>query len=419
MINPAFVQFDDNMFHQLRQLLADIPAAEGLPVMNMTIGEPQQPAPELLAATVARHDNRWNSYPKPMADESMQADLLAYIEQRFGRKAKEMITPDAHLVAVPGTREPLHFLGLCVAGSKADGCALVSNPYYHAWRAGAMASGGEIIYMNLTEQTGYLPDLEAVDAADLNRCMIMYICAPSNPHGALADAAWLRQAAKLARQHDFLLVVDECYIDIWRDEQPVGMLRALADDLADNLAGDLPQDPEQDPLRNIVILNSLSKRSNAAGLRAGFLAGDKRVIAAYIKLISNGGALLPTPLLRAAGALYRDQAHQDRIRAHYDKAFSAAQSILGVAPPKGGFFLWLKVRDDIAFTKILWQEAAIRVMPGRYMAAQTKAGNPGAGYVRLALVHDHDIIEQALHRIAPLYAAECADTDIAGDRHVG
>lgn len=413
MINPAFVQFDDNMFHQLRQLLADIPAAEGLPVINMTIGEPQQPAPDVLATTVARHDDGWNGYPKPVADEMIQADIMAYIEYRFGRKAKEMITPSAHLVAVPGTREPLHFLGLCIAGSKPDGCALVSNPYYHAWRAGAMASGGEIIYMNLTEKTGYLPDLDALDEAQLSRCMIMYICAPSNPHGALAEAQWLRQAARLARAHHFLLVVDECYIDIWRDLQPVGMLQALAEDLAD------PQDSDLDPLRNIVVLNSLSKRSNAAGLRAGFLAGDKRIIAAYIKLISNGGALLPTPLLRAAGALYRDKTHQDHIRAHYDKAFALAEASLGVTPPKGGFFLWLKVSDDILFTKTLWQDAAIRVMPGRFMAAETRAGNPGAGYIRLALVHDHDVIKEALHRLAPLYAADQAHTDGSGDRHVG
>lgn len=396
MINPDFSLFDENMFNRLRGLLDGIESPKGLTVINMTIGEPKLPAPNLVAETISAHASYWNGYPKPVGDAEMHQDVMAYITVRFGAEAASIITPEDHLLPIPGTREPLHFLGLCVAGSKPNGCALVSNPYYHAWRAGALASRGDIIYMNLTEAHGYLPDLDGLERDTLARCQIMYVCAPSNPHGATASKSWLRQAVELARLHDYLLVVDECYIDIWRGTKPTGMLEVLAE-----LGAGL-----DDPMQNVVVLNSLSKRSNAAGLRCGYLAGDRRIIAAYTKIIANGGALVPTPILRAAGALYRDDVHQKAARAHYDKSFALAETILGVKAPQGGFFLWLKVNDDLAFTKRLWQEAGIRVMPGRFMAAETKDGNPGAGYIRIALVHDHAQIEQALHRIAPLLKAE-------------
>lgn len=396
MINPDFALFDENMFHRLRGLLDDLDAPADMAVINMTIGEPKQSAPGLVSDTIADHAEYWNGYPKPAGDDVFQGDVMQYIHHRFGADAASIITPSVHLLPIPGTREPLHFLGLCVANTKENGCALVSNPYYHAWRAGALASGGDIIYMNLTEAQGYLPDLDGLTADTLARCQIMYICAPSNPHGATASRAWLKQAVELARLHNFLLVVDECYIDIWRGTKPVGMLEVLAE-MPSNLA---------DPLQQIVILNSLSKRSNAAGVRCGYMAGDRRIIAAYTKLIANGGALVPTPILRAAGALYRDESHQQAARAHYDTSFALAENILGIDAPQGGFFLWLKVGDDLVFTKRLWQEAGIRVMPGRFMAADTKTGNPGAGYIRVALVHDHDVIEEALHRMAPIVKAK-------------
>lgn len=396
MINPDFALFDENMFHRLRGLLDGLQAPSDLPVINMTIGEPKQAAPELVSDTIAAHADHWNGYPKPAGDADMQGDVLSYITERFGAAAASIIDPDKHLLPIPGSREPLHFLGLCVSGSKPHGCALVSNPYYHAWRAGALASRGEIVYMNLTEASGYLPDLDGLSAEMLARCQIMYICTPSNPHGATASKGWLKQAVEHARVHNYLLVVDECYIDIWRGTKPIGMLEVLAE-----MQGGIG-----DPLQQVIVLNSLSKRSNAAGLRCGYMAGDARIIAAYTKLIANGGALVPTPILRAAGALYRDDAHQKAARAHYDKSFALAEEILGISAPQGGFFLWIKVSDDLDFTKRLWQQAAIRVMPGRYMAADTDVGNPGAGYIRVALVHDHDVIAEALHRMAPFLKAD-------------
>ena len=158
-----------------------------------------------------------------------------------------------------------------------------------------------------------------------------------------------------------------------------------------------------DPLANVVVLNSLSKRSGAAGLRAGFMAGDKEVITQYLKLVANGGSLVPTPLLSVAADLYEDEAHVVDIRAYYDANFELVKRHLGISPPQGGFFLWLKVDDDVEFVKRLMAEQAVRALPGSFMGSETADGNPGAGYVRLALVHDAKITNEALGRIAKIY----------------
>jgi N-succinyldiaminopimelate aminotransferase len=288
----------------------------------------------------------------------------------------------------------LHLLGHCVRGAKQSAAALVTNPFYHAWRAGALASGGEILFLNAGADTGFLPELGALDDAVLKNTTIMYLCSPSNPHGVIASAEYLAEAISLARRYDFLLVMDECYSDIWRNNKPISALEVAA------------QLPHQDDIfSHLIIVNSLSKRSNAAGVRAGFLCGDKRIIAAYKLLVSNGGALVPTPLLAAAGALYRDQEHNKIICAHYKTSYAIADKALSCGVPDGGFFLWLETPpsycgDDKQYVRDLYVQAGIKAIPGSLMAVTVNGINPAAGYVRLALVHEHEIIEHAMIRLA-------------------
>ena len=160
---------------------------------------------------------------------------------------------------------------------------------------------------------------------------------------------------------------------------------------------------DEDPLRNLVVVNSLSKRSSAAGLRAGFIIGDASVIAQYGKIVANGGSLVPTPLLAVAADLYADDRHVEEIRAHYDESFAIARRHLGIDPPPGGFFLWLEVGDDVAFVRQLMAEQGVRALPGQFMGAPGAGSNPAAGFVRLALVHDHPKIEDAMSRVARLW----------------
>ena len=393
MLNPDFAIFQDNMFIAARRLMADLTPPEELGEMLLTIGEPQMPPPEFVQEIMADRRTSWQFYPKPDGSAQFRQAVHDYIGRRFGRPASARLDPDRHILPVPGTREPLHMLGWLKKATKPHPVALVTNPFYPAWRTGALASGGEIIYLNAAAENGFLPDLAAVPDDLLARTVIVYLCAPSNPQGTLASRAWLTKAVQLAREHDFLLVMDECYIDIWREEKPLGLLEVAA-----GIDG-----PDAEPLANLVVVNSLSKRSNAAGLRGGFLCGDARIIEAYRLLAANGLALVPDGLLSVAAALYSDDRHNADIRAHYDKSFALASRALNIVPPKGGFFLWLPVGDDKAFARDLYQQTGLRVMPGSCMGVVSDGINPAAGFVRAALVADHPQIAAALDRLAPFW----------------
>ncbi len=397
--NPAHAIFDENMFVQLRGLLDPITPPNGLPVLDMSIGEPQQPPTKLLTDSVLRHNEQWQFYPKPTGSPRFTEAVENYIAQRWPEAA--CLADSSQIIPVPGTREPLHLLGHLVAGSKANSVALVTNPFYHAWRAGAQASGGEVICINSGVDHNFLPALHELDSTTLDRTSILFLCSPTNPQGSVMDLDYLVTALQLARTHDFLLVMDECYADIWRGSPPTGMMQAAAA-LAQHGSGNR----SGNPLANIVVLNSLSKRSGAAGLRAGFMVGDKHVIAQYVKLVGNGGSLVPTPLLSVAADLYEDEAHVADIRAYYDANFALAKKYLGIIPPQGGFFLWLKVDDDVEFVKRLMAEQAVRALPGSFMGVKNASGNPGSGYVRLALVHDLQNTDEALRRVAKIYNSQ-------------
>ena len=392
-LNPAHAIFDGNMFVQLRSILEPIAPHPSLPMLDMSIGEPQMPPCQLLLDSVAKHNSAWQFYPKATGNARFIGAVQNYIDRRW--PVASQLADDAQIIPVPGTREPLHLLGHLVAGTKPNAVALVTNPFYHAWRAGALASGGEIQFLNSGANHNFLPDLTAIDADVLARTTLLYLCSPTNPHGSIMDLDYLKMALSLARQHDFLVVMDECYSDIWRHQPPPGMIEAAAALAADG--------PGLDPLRNLVVLNSLSKRSGAAGLRAGFMVGDHNVIGQYLKLVGNGGSLVPTPLLEVAADLYDDDDHVAAIRSYYNANFDIAAAHLRITPPEGGFFLWLKVDDDIDFVQRLMAEQAVRALPGSFMAVATGAGNPGSGYVRLALVHDADRTDTAIRRIAEMY----------------
>ena len=392
-LNPAHAIFDGNMFVQLRSILEPIAPHPSLPMLDMSIGEPQMPPCQLLLDSVAKHNSAWQFYPKATGNARFIGAVQNYIDRRW--PVASQLADDAQIIPVPGTREPLHLLGHLVAGTKPNAVALVTNPFYHAWRAGALASGGEIQFLNSGANHNFLPDLTAIGADILARTTLLYLCSPTNPHGSIMDLDYLKMALSLARQHDFLVVMDECYSDIWRHQPPPGMIEAAAALAADG--------PGLDPLRNLVVLNSLSKRSGAAGLRAGFMVGDHNVIGQYLKLVGNGGSLVPTPLLEVAADLYDDDDHVAAIRSYYNANFDIAAAHLRITPPEGGFFLWLKVDDDIDFVQRLMAEQAVRALPGSFMAVATEAGNPGSGYVRLALVHDADRTDTAIRRIAEMY----------------
>ena len=292
-----------------------------------------------------------------------------------------------------GTKEGLYLLsGLVVPRRKAGQrpVVLVPNPYYLVYNGAATMAGAEAVFLDATRENGFMPDLAAIPREVLERTALFYLCSPANPQGTIASLDYLKQAILLARRYDFVLAVDECYAEIYDRAPPPGALEACA--------------ALGDGFDRVVVFHSLSKRSSAAGLRSGFVAGDPRLIGHFRHLRDYGGCQVPLPIQAAATALWQDEAHVEENRARYRRKFDIAEAAIGgrfgFYRPEGGFFLWLDVGDGEAAALRLWREAAIRVLPGGYTARASEGrDNPGSPYIRLAIVHDEATLETAFARI--------------------
>ena len=377
-------------FVRLTELIAGI--EPGKPPINLSVGEPQHPVPSFVGPTLAAHVADFGRYPANKGIEPFRRAVAEWLGHRY--KLNRPIDPEHEVLVLNGTREGLFLAAIAarrwVAPRAGKPVMLIPNPFYAAYAAGALAADCEPIYLPATRKNRFLPDLDVLDDALLARTVACYIASPSNPQGAVADRAYLDKLAALARRFGFLVFADECYCEIYSEHAPPGMLEASGPDFA-----------------NVVVFHSLSKRSNLPGLRVGFAAGDRRFLGSYLELRNVAAPQVPTPAQYVAIAAYGDEAHVLENRTLYSAKFDLADQIIGdrygYERPDGGFFLWLDVSKQggsEAVTKRLWAEAGVRVVPGRYLARnQTDGSNPGADYIRVAMVQDKAATAEALHRL--------------------
>jgi aspartate/methionine/tyrosine aminotransferase len=390
--NERFSDLPAYAFPRLRALL-DSHEPGGAPVA-MTIGEPTHPAPDWVGAAIAAEAAGFAVYPPNEGAPELLAAIAAWIARRDGAA----VATDRLMVA-NGTREALFNAALALTPETKGGARPVvamPNPFYQVYGVAALAAGAEPLYLPATAATGFLPDYAGLPAAVLDRLAIAWICSPANPQGAVASRDYLADLLGLAERHDFAVFADECYSEIWREAPPPGLLRVAAETGAD---------PER-----AIVFNSLSKRSNLPGLRSGFVAAGPRGMARIRQLRAYAGAPVPLPIQRVSARLWAEEAHVAASRTLYAAKFATADRILGDLPgyraPEGGFFLWLPVPggDGEASALALWRATGVRVLPGAYLARDSAAGNPGRGYIRVALVAPHDAMAQGLTRLrAGLY----------------
>jgi N-succinyldiaminopimelate aminotransferase len=391
--NPRLDRLGDYAFTKLNTLLAPLsPKANTTPLV-MSVGDPLHQPPGFVAEVIAENARLWNRYPPMAGIPAYREAVAAWLRRRYSLPAG-MISPDRNILPVAGTKEGLFLVAqVAVPETKAGKTplCLLPNPYYNVYSGGGVMAGAEPYYMDATAETGFLPDLDAIPEEVLARAAIFYLCSPANPQGAIASLDYFKKAIGLARAHDFLLVVDECYAEIYDKAPPPGGLEAAA-----KLGSDFA---------NVVVFHSLSKRSSAAGLRMGFIAGDAEVIKRFAEVRSYGGCQIPLPIQEAATALWREESHVTENRALYRSKFDTAERVLegkfGFYRPPGGFFLWLDVGDGEQATLKLWQEAGVRTLPGGYLGRVNGRGvNPASRYIRVALVHDDATIADGLERMA-------------------
>jgi len=377
-------------FVRLTELIAGI--EPGKPPINLSVGEPQHPIPAFVGPTLAAHLADFGRYPANKGIEPFRRAVAGWLNRRY--RLARPVDPESEVLVLSGTREGLFLAAIAarrwVTRRAGKPVVLIPNPFYAAYSAGALAADCEPVYLPATRKSGFLPDLDALDDTLLARTVACYIASPSNPQGAVADRDYLARLVKLARRFDFLVFADECYCEIYSEHVPPGVLEVSGPDFA-----------------NVVVFHSLSKRSSLPGLRVGFAAGDRRFLAPYLELRNIAAPQVPTPAQYVAIAAYNDEAHVSDNRRLYSEKFALADQIIGdrygYERPAGGFFLWLDVSKQggsEAVTKRLWTEAGVRVVPGRYLAREQSDGsNPGADYIRVAMVQDKAATAEALHRL--------------------
>jgi len=368
------MQFETYPFEKLTQLLADVePNADYAP-MSLTIGEPQFETPEFIRQELCEAAGLLNKYPKTAGEAYLKEAMLSYLRQRFGLE----LTMD-QLIPSFGTRELLFNFPQFYLHDKANPVMAFPNPFYQIYEGAATASRAEIIHLDLTPENGFQPP---IDESLLSRCDLVVLNTPNNPTASVMPFERMQEWVELALKHDFLLLNDECYIDLWLERPLPSLLEA-------SIAAGNPD------FRNVLVINSVSKRSSAPGLRSGFVAGDRKVLAEYLRYRTYVGCASPLPLQRAAALAWADQEHVEEFRAKYRRNFELAKEILGVEAPEATFYIWMEVGDELAFTRELYRRYNLKVLPGSFLGRK----GVGKGFVRLALVYEEAPMREALERV--------------------
>ncbi len=385
-------------FTKLRRLLDGVAPGHERPI-EMTAGDPRETMPGFVMDRMVEAKALLGTYPVTRGGDDLRRTLGTWIERRYGIAG--MIDPLKDVIVLNGSREGLFYAILPAVGRKrvnGKPVVLLPNPYYHAYLGSVSAVNAEPVFLDATDETGHLPDLDALARQPdvLERTVAFYLCSPANPQGAVAKPDYIRRALALARQYDFMLFFDECYSEIYTGEAPTGGLEVAA------------TTPEK--FKNIVVFNSLSKRSNLPGLRSGFVAGDPDFLETLAEIRNLTGPQMPGVIQQASIAVWSEEQHVASIRQAYRAKFDICDEILtgrmGYRRPAGGFFLWLDVSHlggGVEGTVTLWKRAGVKVVPGAYLAQPNREGiNPGERYVRVALVHPPATIREALQRVVSL-----------------
>ncbi len=374
-------------FPRLRALLDGV--EPGAAPIAMSLGEPKHAPPAWLGEEMARHTDDFTRYPPNEGTPALREAIAGWVARRYG----VTLDPGREILPLNGTREGLYAAALAlVPEAKGGGRPMVAlpNPFYPVYAVGALTLGAKPLYLPATAATGFLPDLEAfARRPDVERVSLFYLCSPGNPQGAVAGPKYWERLLDLAERHDFIVVADECYSEIWRDAPPPGALQVAAAIGADRA--------------RIVAIQSLSKRSNLPGLRSGFAAGSAEAIGRMLQLRAYAGAPLPLPVQHVSARAWAEEAHVEASRLRYASKYAIAEEVLGGMPgytaPEAGFFLWIAVEDGEEAALRLWRETGVRVLPGAYLAREVDGQNPGQGFVRAAMVAGEDEIRDGLARV--------------------
>jgi N-succinyldiaminopimelate aminotransferase len=393
-------------FEKLAQLKHGIvPPANKSPIV-LSIGEPTHKTPHFIAEALLTHLHGLSNYPTTKGIPELRFAIANWMSKRF-QIPVGFINPETQVLPVSGTREALFSFAQCIVDPTTNPVVIMPNPFYQIYEGAALLAGAEPYFLNTEEASNYLPDFDAVPEAVWQRCQLIYICSPGNPSGSVISQADHEKLINLAEKYDFIIASDECYTELYDDEtQPPVCLLQTAYNMGNT------------SFKRCVVFHSLSKRSNAPGLRSGFVAGDADILNQYFQYRTYQGCAMPLPTQHASIAAWQDEQHVVENRRLYREKFAAFIAILAevciIKKPPAGFYVWLKIPQpsacpsdkgelrkisDTDFVQQLFAQENVTVLPGSYLSREFAGQNPGANHVRIALVAPLDDCIAAAHRI--------------------
>ena len=391
-MNPNLSLLQPYPFERLARLLDGTTPPAHLQPISLSIGEPRHPTPGFITEELITHLHGLSRYPVTRGTAELRNAIANWLQQRFSLAA-DSLDPDSQVLPVNGTREALFAFAQCVIDPTTKPLLLMPNPFYQIYEGAALLSGAEPWFMNTTRENGYRPDFSAVPESVWQRCQLVYICTPGNPTGAVMSIQELQQLIALADRYDFVIASDECYSEIYPESAtpPAGLLQAAAESGRDDFS-------------RCMVFHSLSKRSNAPGLRSGFVAGDATLIRHFLRYRTYHGCAMPPATQAASISAWQDEAHVAENRALYTQKFAAVLDILApvldVQLPDAGFYLWPRTPvDDAEFARGLLQQQNVVTLPGSYLSRPAAGINPGKDHLRLALVAPLEDCIEAAERI--------------------
>ena len=378
-MNPDLTRLQLYPFEKLAKLKEGATPPADKPHIALYIGEPQHAAPAFVAEELTARLATLANYPLTKGTPALRESIAAWATRRFQLPPRSL-DPEQQVLPVSGTREALFAFAQCVVDSRDEPLVLLPNPFYQIYEGAALLAGAQPYFLNTLPETGFLPDLDAVPEAVWRRCRLLYLCSPGNPTGRVLPLAILNDLIDRADRYDFILAADECYSEIYFDEDrpPLGLLQACAR-------------RGRTDFRRCVVFHSLSKRSNLPGLRSGFVAGDAEILRPFLRYRTYHGCTMPLFSQAASGKAWDDEQHVRENRELYRRKFAAVldilRPVLEVERPDAGFYLWPQTPiDDTDFARELFAQQNVTVLPGSYLSREANGVNPGRNRVRMALV---------------------------------
>ena len=392
-MNPNLQKLQAYPFERLSALKKHISPPSHLNHISLSIGEPKHPAPKFVKDVLANSIDEIERYPTTRGTLELRNTICNWLTKRFNLTPYSVL-PDKNVLPVCGTREAIFAFTQSAINVKdcTDLPVVVApNPFYQIYEGAALLAGAEPVYLNCDFEKNFSPDLINVSPEVWERCQLLQLCSPGNPTGAVMSLEAMEQAIHLADKYDFIIASDECYSEVYLDEQnpPVGLLEAC-------------RHIGRDDYSRCVVFHSLSKRSNLPGLRSGFIAGDASLIAGFLKYRTYHGSSMSLPVQKASIAAWSDEDHTVKNRELYRQKFSAVTQILSdcmdFPEPNASFYLWAKTPiNDIEFARELYASQNVTLLPGQFLSRPSDNCNPGQNRVRMALVADTaECVEAAL-----------------------